>query len=140
MLVEAVVVEKVCAAALIPFKVYNPLLLQTALPVPSFVNTAFVLVKVPPVTLKVFVTSEVAVSVPVFNEVEEMFPEATTDEAVIAPAAKFPLPSLLTIVFAVLDDVAESTFDDTVVIVDELTPPTLFTVGNAAVPPKSFAN
>jgi len=41
-LVEAVVVEKVCAAALIPFKVYNPLLLQTALPVPSVVKTALV--------------------------------------------------------------------------------------------------
>ena len=43
-LVEAVVVEKVCAAALIPFKVYNPLLLHTALPAPSFVNTAFAVV------------------------------------------------------------------------------------------------
>ena len=40
----------------------------------------------------------------------------------------------------VLVDVAESTFDATVVIVDELTPPTLFTTGKSAVPPKSFAN
>ena len=69
-----------------------------------------------------------------------MFPDDTTDVAVIAPAAKPPLPSRLTIVFAVFDDVAESTLDATVVIVDELTPPTLFTVGDAAVPPKSPAN
>jgi hypothetical protein len=34
-------------------------------------------------------------------------------------------------VLAVLTDVAESTFDDTVVIVDELTPPTLLTVAAA---------
>ena len=46
----------------------------------------------------------------------------------MVPAAKLPLTSLLTIVFAVLDDVAESTSDATVVIVDEFTPPTLFTV------------
>jgi hypothetical protein len=51
--------------------------------------------------------------------------------AVIVPAPKLPLPSLFTIVFAVLDEVAESTFDTTVVIVDELTPPTLFTVAAA---------
>ena len=75
-----------------------------------------------------------------FNEVEEMFPDDTIDVAVIAPAAKFPLPSRLTIVFAVFDDVAEFTADATVVIVDELTPPTLFTVGKSAVPPKSFVN
>jgi len=56
------------------------------------------------------------------------------------PAAKPPLPSLFTIVFAVFDDVAESTLDDTVVIVDELTPPTLFTVGKSAEPPKSLVS
>ena len=42
MLVAVVVVEKVCESAEIPFKVYNPLLLQIAFPVPSVVNTAFV--------------------------------------------------------------------------------------------------
>ncbi|MFN6388498.1 MAG: hypothetical protein ACK4X2_09250, partial [Bacteroidota bacterium] len=51
--------------------------------------------------------------------------------AVIVPASKLPLPSLLTIVFAVLDEVAESTFDATVVIVDELTPPTVLIVAAA---------
>ena len=87
---------------------------------------------------------------------------------VITPAAKPPIPSLLTIVFAIFDDVAAFNVDSIlvilfvceatvefkevmlaealfilvlkVVIVDELTPPTLFTVGNAAVPPKSPAN
>ena len=59
---------------------------------------------------------------------------------VIVPVEKSPLPSLFTIVFGVLDDVAESTFDATVVIVDDTTPPTLFTVGNAAVPPKSLVS
>ena len=43
-LVAAVVVENVCPAALIPFKVYKPLLLHTALPDPSVVNTALVVV------------------------------------------------------------------------------------------------
>ena len=43
-LVAAVVVENVCPDALIPFKVYKPLLLHIALPVPSVVNTALVVV------------------------------------------------------------------------------------------------
>ena len=60
--------------------------------------------------------------------------------AVIVPAAKLPEPSLFTIVFTVLDAVAEFTAEATVEIVDEITPPTLFTIGSSAVPPKSFAN
>ena len=59
---------------------------------------------------------------------------------VIVPVEKPPLTSRFTIVFGVLSDVAESTFDATVVIVDDSTPPTLFTVGKAAVPPKSLVN
>jgi hypothetical protein len=59
---------------------------------------------------------------------------------VIVPVEKPPLLSLLTIVFAVLSDVADNTDDATVVIVDEITPPTLFTVGASAEPPKSLAN
>ena len=59
---------------------------------------------------------------------------------VMVPVEKSPLLSLFTIVFAVLTDVAEFTFDATVVIVDELTPPTLFTVGASAEPPKSLVN
>jgi hypothetical protein len=51
--------------------------------------------------------------------------------AVIVPAAKPPLPSLFTSVLAVLDAVAAFTVEATVVIVDELTPPTLFTVAAA---------
>ena len=59
---------------------------------------------------------------------------------VIVPVEKPPEPSRLTIVLGVLVEVAELTDDATVVIVDELTPPTLFTVGNSAVPPKSLVN
>jgi hypothetical protein len=46
---------------------------------------------------------------------------------VMVPVEKSPLASLLTIVFTILEEVAEFTDDATVVIVDELTPPTLFT-------------
>ena len=138
-LAEVVVVENVCPAAVIPFKVYNPLLPQVALPYASEVNTAFG-VNVPPVTLNVFVTSEVDVKVPVLSDVDEIFPVDVNDVTEINPASKPPLPSRLTIVFAVLEAVAESTFDDTVVIVEDKTPPTLFTTGIAAVPPKSFVN
>jgi len=56
------------------------------------------------------------------------------------PVEKSPLTSLLTIVLGVLVEVAESTFEATVVIVVELTPPTLFTVGASAEPPKSLVN
>ena len=61
-------------------------------------------------------------------------------EAVTLPALKFPLPSLLTKVFGVLFDVAALIVELIVPTVAELTPPTLFTVGKSAVPPKSFAN
>ena len=40
----------------------------------------------------------------------------------------------------VILNVFEAINDGNVVIVDEFTPPTLFTVGKSAVPPKSFAN
>jgi hypothetical protein len=113
-------------------------------------------VKLPPITLNVFVTSEVdvmdpvltdvdeilpddvndvaiiapvfnevdeifpedvndvAVIAPVFTEVDEIFPDDTTEVAVITPAAKPPLPSRLTIVFIVLDAVAELIADENV--------------------------
>jgi hypothetical protein len=94
-----------------------------------------VFVPVPPLVMAngVVNVNEVAVIVPVFNEVEEIFPVDTTDVAVIMPAAKPPLPSLLTIVLAVLDAVADNTFDATVVIVEDDTPPTLFTVAAAVI-------
>ena len=60
--------------------------------------------------------------------------------AVIVPAAKLPVPSLFIIVFAVLFEVADNTDDATVVIVDDATPPTVFTLGKSAVPVKSPAN
>lgn len=43
-------------------------------------------------------------------------------------------------VFAVMLAVLDAIELGMVAIVDEFTPPTLFTVGAAAVPPKSFAN
>ena len=91
------------------------------------------MVPVPPLAILngVVKVNEVAVIVPVFNEVEEIFPDDTTDVAVIIPAAKPPLPSLFTSVLAVLDAVAAFTVDATVEIVDELTPPTLLTVAAA---------
>ncbi len=126
--VPDVPVVKDCVPEVIPFKEINPFVPQVAFPNASEVKTALAVI-VPPVTLNVFVTSEVDVNVPVLIEVD-----------VITPAAKLPLSSLLTIVLGVLVDVAEFTDDATAEIVDELTPPTLFTVGNAADPPKSFVN
>ena len=43
-------------------------------------------------------------------------------------------------VLAVMLAVFDATVVGKLAIVDELTPPTLFTVGAAAVPPKSFVN
>ena len=60
--------------------------------------------------------------------------------AVIIPALKLPLPSLLTNVLIVFVEVAEAILLAIVVIVEELTPPTVFTLGKSAVPPKSPAN
>jgi ferritin-like protein len=57
---------------------------------------------------------DVAVIAPVFNEVDEILPDDVKDVAVINPAAKPPLPSRLTIVFAVLDAVAELIADENV--------------------------
>ena len=94
-----------------------------------------VYVPVPPLAIAngLVKVNEVAVIVPVFNEVEEMFPDDTIAVAVIVPAAKSPLPSLFTIVFAVLEDVAEFTVDAIEVIVEDETPPTLFTVAAAVI-------
>ena len=46
----------------------------------------------------------------------------------------------ISIVFAVMLTVLDATKVGKVVIVAELTPPTLFTVGKSAVPPKSLVN
>ena len=59
--------------------------------------------------------------------------------AVTVLALKLPLPSLFTKVFAVLLEVAEAIALAILVIVEEFTPPTLFTFGKSAVPPKSPA-
>ena len=93
------------------------------------------MVPVPPLAILngVVKVNEVAVIVPVFNEVEDMFPDDVKDVAVINPAAKPPLPSLFTSVLAVLVAVAAFTVEATVEIVEELTPPTLFTVAAAVI-------
>ena len=59
---------------------------------------------------------------------------------VIVPALKLPLPSLWTKVLGVFVEVAEATLELIVVMVEELTPPTVFTIGRSAVPPKSPAS
>ena len=51
-----------------------------------------------------------------------------------------PLASLLTNALLVLFEVAAFIVVLIVPIVEELTPPTVFTVGKSAVPPKSLAN
>ena len=60
--------------------------------------------------------------------------------AVIVPAEKSPFASLFTIVLFVLLAVEAFAKTSAVCIVKELDPPTLFTVGASAVPPRSFAN
>ena len=60
--------------------------------------------------------------------------------AVIVPALKFPTISLLTIVLLLLTSVAALAKMVAVLIVEELDPPTLLTVGEVAMPPKSPAN
>ena len=62
------------------------------------------------------------------------------NDAVTVPALKLPLPSLLTNVFTVLLEVAAATVVLIVAIVEEFTPPTVFTIGDSAVPPKSPAS
>ena len=59
---------------------------------------------------------------------------------VMVPALKLPLASLLTMVLAVFKFVAALANNSAVLIVVELDPPTVFTVGEVAVPPKSPAN
>ena len=60
--------------------------------------------------------------------------------AVIVPAVKFPLTSLLTIAFVVLLAVAAFASIVAALIFVAEAPPTFSTVGASAVPPKSFAN
>ena len=117
-----------------------------------------------PTALKVEMVTKVLLEVAViFPEVVavvavDAFPNKA---AVIVPAEKFPLASLFTIVLTVfvfvaaftlvfkevILDVFDVTLLDTVLIlvsklpiVEELTPPILFTVGELAVPPKSPVN
>ena len=89
--------------------------------------SSFVVVLALPAKLPVTLPTTLPVTLPV-------------NDAVIVPALKLPLPSLLTNVLTVLLVVAEATVVLIVAIVEEFTPPTLFTVGKSAVPPRSLAN
>jgi len=114
-----------------------------------------------PTALKVEMVTKVLLEVAVIFPAVVAVVAFPDKAAVIVPAEKFPLASLFTIVLAVfvavaaftlvfkevILDVLEVILLDTVVIleskfviVDELTPPTLFTVGELAVPPKSPVN
>ena len=104
-----------------------PVTLPTTLPVKLPVTS--------PVTLPV--TSPVTSPVTLPVKLPVTFP---TKLLVIIPALKLPLPSLLTNVLIVFVEVAALIVELMVVMVEEFTPPTLFTVGKSAVPPKSFAN
>jgi len=115
----------------IPFNVYNPLLPHVALPNASEVNTAFG-VKVPPVTLNVFVTSEVVVIAPVLTDVDEIFPDDVKDVAVIAPVFNvveeiFPDDvrdvAVMTPVFNEVDEILPEEVKDVAVIAPAAKPP-----------------
>ena len=80
-----------------------------------------------PVTLPVTLPVKLPVTLPV-------------RDAVIVPALKFPFASRLTMVPAVFASVAALANSVAVLIVEELEPPTLLTVGAAAIPPKSPAS
>ena len=84
-----------------------------------------------PVTLPTTLPVKLPVTFPVTLPVKD---------AVTFPALKFPLASLLTSVLTVLVEVADAVVLAMVVIVEEFTPPTVFTLGTSAVPPKSPAN
>ena len=114
-----------------------------------------------PTALKVEMVTKVLFEVAVIFPAVLAVVAFPDNAAVIVPAEKFPLASLFTIVLTVfvfvaaftivfnevILDVLEVTLFDTevilvskLVIVEELTPPTVFTVGELAVPPKSPDN
>ena len=95
----------------------------------------FVVVLALPAKLPVTLPTTLPVKLPV------TFPTTLpVNDAVIFPALKFPLASLLTNVLTVLVAVAALIVVLIEPTVEELTPPTLFTVGKSAVPPKSLAS
>ena len=136
----------------------SPILVNVVLKLPAVVKV-FAVVILPP---KVIVFPELSTPVPPYCPAiakakgavpSKSFPYILTCEAnfvlvlalpaklaVMIPALKLPLPSLFTKVLGVLVEVAEATSLAMVVIVEELTPPTLFTFGKSPVPPKSPAN
>ena len=139
-------VVKVFAVTILPPKVIVLPVLST--PVPPYcpvigpVKAAVPSKSLPYILLAVFncvVVLALPAKLPVTFPVT--LPKTSPDkEAVIVPALKLPLASLLTNLLAVLVDVAAVIVASIAVIVEAVTPPTLFTVGASAVPPKSLVN
>ena len=95
----------------------------------------FVVVLALPVKLPVTLPTTLPVKLPV-----TLPTTLPVNEAVIFPALKLPLASLFTNVLTVFVAVAALIVVLIEATVEELTPPTLFTVGKSAVPPKSLAS
>ena len=106
--------------------------------VPVVVNEAPVLISPP----NVIVFPVLSTPVPPFapKTIPVTLVAVPSKLAVIIPALKFPLAFLFTIVLFVFASVAALAAISAVRMVAELDPPTLFTVGKSAVPPRSFAN
>ena len=79
---------------------------------------------------------EVALLIIVCNEVMLTVFDAILFVLVVIFAMFVAMSAVLEVILAVLD----ATLVGNVLIVEELTPPILFTVGKSAVPPKSFVN
>ena len=106
--------------------------------VPVVVNAAPVLMLPPTVIVLPVLSTPVPPLAPATMPVTLV--DVPNKFAVIFPALKLPLASLLTIVLFVLASVAAFAKIVAVFILEELDPPTLFTVGKSAVPPKSLVN
>ncbi len=132
---EAIVARNNISAVFVAINVGNVVIVDELTPPTLFIVAAPVTSCVPLNAPLIYVTSPVVDMVlPVVNALA--LDAVPLKVPVMVPVEKPPLPSRLTIVFGVLDEVAESTFDATEEIVDALTPPTLVTVDvNVPKPP-----
>jgi hypothetical protein len=136
----------------------SPKLVNVVLKVPAVVKALAVLILPPKVIVLPVLTTPVPPYCPAIAEAKGAVPSKSLPYillglancvlvlalpvklAVIVPALKLPLLSLFTKVLGVLVEVAEAISLAIVVMVEELTPPTLFTFGSSPVPPRSPAN
>jgi len=124
---EAIVARNNISAVFVAINVGNVVIVDELTPPTLFIVAAPVTSCVPLNVPLVYVTSPVVdIVLPVVNALA--LDAVPLKVPVMVPVENPPLISLLTIVFGVLSDVAESTFDATVEIVDDETPPTLFVV------------